>query len=263
MRRFQILLIWIGIMGYMIFVLGFVSARYNDQVCDRINVRILDSLTNRFVTEGDITDILLEKRSGILGYPLNGINTLELGKILNEESFIKHADVYKTVNGALNVDIVQRQPILRIINRQGKSYYLDKDGVILPVSGKFTSRVLVANGFITEPFVHENIKSILDEDVPGSKRDAVIYDLFKLAKFISGSELWNAQIAQIYVNNKYELELIPRVGAHVIYLGSAADYETKFRKLEALYLYGLNNTGWNNYEIINLKYDNQIVCTKR
>jgi cell division protein FtsQ len=257
------LLIWIGIIVYMIFVPGFVSSRYNDQICEQINVNILDSLTNRFVTEEDITDLLLEKKSGILGYSLKGINTLELGKILNEESFIKHANVYKTVNGALNVDIVQREPILRIINRQGKSYYLDNAGVILPVSGKFTSRVLVANGFISEPFVHENGKAILDEEIPGNRRDAVIFDVFNLAAFISRSELWNAQIAQIYVNNKYELELIPRVGAHVIYLGSAVDYETKFKKLEALYLYGLNNTGWNNYEIINLKYDNQIVCTKR
>jgi cell division protein FtsQ len=263
MRKFQIMLIWTGIIAYMIFVLGFVSARYNDRICEQINVKIIDSLTNRFVTAGDITDILLEKKPGILGYPLKGINTLELGKILNEESFIKHADIYKTVNGALNVDIVQRKPILRIINRQGKSYYLDKDGVILPVSGKFTSRVLVANGFISEPFVYENTKSIFDADVPAGKRDAVIYDLFKLAAFISGSDLWNAQIAQIYVNSKFELELIPRVGAHVIYMGSAVDYETKFRKLEALYLYGLSNTGWNNYDIINLKYDNQVVCTKR
>ncbi|MGF1585130.1 MAG: cell division protein FtsQ/DivIB [Bacteroidales bacterium] len=263
MRKFQKMLIWIGIISYMIFVMGFVSARYNDRICERINVKVIDSLTNRFVSAEEITDILLENGSGILGYPLKGINTLELGKTLNEESFIKHADIYKTVDGALNVDIIQRKPILRIINRQGKSYYLDKEGVILPVSGKFTSRVLVANGFISEPFVHENNKSVLDMEVPDNKRDAVIFDLFKLAAFISGSELWNAQIAQIYVNNKYELELIPRVGAHIIYLGSAGDYETKFRKLEALYLYGLSNTGWNNYDIINLKYDNQIVCTKR
>jgi hypothetical protein len=64
-------------------------------------------------------------------------------------------------------------------------------------------------------------KQYLTKKFPGNKRDAVIFDVFNLAAFISGSELWNAQIAQIYVNNKYELELIPRVGAHVIYLGSA------------------------------------------
>lgn len=263
MRKFQLILMWIGFIAYLIFVLGFVSGRYDEKVCERINVSIIDSLSNRFITSDDILEILLENKSGILGYPLSTINTLELGNLLEKESFIKKANVYKTIDGTLNVDITQRKPIVRIINRQGNSYYLDKDGVILPASEKFTSRVLIANGFISEPFVVESTRSVFDADVNTGDRDAVIYGLFEIASFISDSRLWSAQIAQIYVNSKYELEMIPRVGAHVIYLGNVSDYETKFRKLEALYLYGLNNSGWNNYEIINLKYDNQVVCTKR
>ena len=263
MRKVRIMLLWLGIIAYMIFVLGFVSGKMNERVCERISVNIIDSLTNRFVTQEDILDILLESESKILGYPLSTINTRNLEKLIVDEPFIKSAGLYKTVNGALNVDIQQRRPILRVINRQGKSYYLDQEGFILPVSEKFTSRVLVANGYISEPFIEESTRSIFDTEVPGNRRNSVIYDLYKLASFISGSDLWSAQIAQIYVNGKYEYEMIPRVGAHVIYLGDARDYEAKFRKLEALYLYGLNNKGWNNYEIINLKYENQIVCTKR
>ena len=263
MRKMRIMLLWLGIIAYMIFVLGFVSGKMNEQICERISVNIIDSLTNRFVAQEDILNILLESESRILGYPLSTINTRNLEKLIADEPFIKSAGLYKTVNGALNVDIQQRRPILRVINRQGKSYYLDQEGFILPVSEKFTSRVLVANGYISEPFIEESTISIFDIEVPGNRRNSVIYDLYKLASFISGSDLWSAQIAQIYVNGKYEYEMIPRVGAHVIYLGDARDYEAKFRKLEALYLYGLNNKGWNNYEIINLKYENQIVCTKR
>lgn len=263
MRKMRIMLLWLGIIAYMIFVLGFVSGKMNEQVCERISVNIIDSLTNRFVAQEDILNILLESESRILGYPLSTINTRNLEKLIADEPFIKSAGLYKTVNGALNVDIQQRRPILRVINRQGKSYYLDQEGFILPVSEKFTSRVLVANGYISEPFIEESTRSIFDIEVPGNRRNSVIYELYKLASFISGSDLWSAQIAQIYVNGKYEYEMIPRVGAHVIYLGDARDYEAKFRKLEALYLYGLNNKGWNNYEIINLKYENQIVCTKR
>jgi cell division protein FtsQ len=240
MRKFQILLIWIGIIAYMVFVTGFVSGKFNEQVCGKISVRIMDSLTSRFITPGDITGILLENESRILGYPLRTINTLELRTLINKESFIKNADVYKTVNGVLNVDVVQRRPILRIINRQGNSYYLDNEGVMLPASGKFTSRVLVANGYISEPFIPGGTRSVFDLDLPADSRDAVVTGLFELASFIAASELWNAQIAQIYVNSKYEFEMIPRVGAHVIYLGDASNIEVKFRKLEALYYYGLN-----------------------
>ncbi len=263
MRLLKLLLIWVGITAYLIFALSFVSDRLGTQVCGKVRVHIKDSLNNNFISKEDATDILLEKDRKILGYPLSKINTLELEKILVGESFIKEADVYKTVNGELRVDILQRKPILRIINRHGKSYYLDREGVILPVSQKYTSRVLVANGNITEPFIEESTRSIFDLDVPEGMRNSVIYNLHSLASFISDSELWRAQIAQIYVNSKYEYELIPRVGAHIIYLGDAQDYEIKFHKLEAFYLYGLNNKGWNSYDRINLKYENQIVCTKR
>ncbi len=263
MRKLKIILLWLGIITYLIFVLGFVSGKINEQVCAKISVKIIDSLTNRFVGPEDVLDIILTNESRLLGYPLSEINTHNLERLIANEPFIKSASLYKTVNGILNVDIKQRRPILRVINKQGKSYYIDEEGFILPVSENFTSRVLVANGYISEPFVEESTRSIFDAEVPANRRNSVISELYELASFISGSDLWSAQIAQIYVNDQYEYEMIPRVGAHVIYLGDATNYETKFRKLEALYMYGLNNTGWNNYEIINLKYENQIVCTKR
>lgn len=263
MRILKFLFVWLGIIVYLVFALGFISGKLNTQVCEKVEVHIKDSLDNNFIAAEDVMDILLEKDNKILGYPLSKINTLELENNLVDESFIKSADLYKTVNGVLNVDILQRKPILRIINRHGKSYYLDNEGAILPVSEKYTSRVLVANGNISEPFVEESTRSIFDVDVPEGIRNSVIYDLHSLASFISGSDLWSSQIAQIYVDSNYEYEIIPRVGAHIIYLGDAQNYETKFQKLEAFYLYGLNNKGWNNYDRINLKYENQIVCTKR
>ncbi len=263
MKRLWIIVFWIGVFTYLIVVSGFISSRQNTRICERINVAITDSLYNRFVSQDDIMDMLLETHFDLLGYPMGAINTRELEHMLRSEPFIKRAEIYKTVNGALNTDIEQRRPILRVINRQGESYYIDNEGVMLPLSDKFTSRTLVANGHISEPFIAGSARSVFEAGEQSARRDRVILDLYELALFISGSELWSAQIAQIYVNNKYEFELIPRVGAHVIILGDASDYEKKFRKLEALYFYGLNNKGWNNYEIINLKYENQVVCTKR
>ncbi|MFW6222798.1 MAG: cell division protein FtsQ, partial [Bacteroidota bacterium] len=58
-------------------------------------------------------------------------------------------------------------------------------------------------------------------------------------------------------------EIIPRVGAHFIHFGSIDQYEWKFKKLKYLYKKGFSKEGWNKYEQINLKYKNQIICTKR
>jgi cell division protein FtsQ len=263
MRKLKILIIWLAISAYLVFALGFVSGKYDQMVYTGIRVNIIDSLTNRFVTEVDVTDLLLEGSDRLLGYPQHAINTRRLEERLAQEPFIGNARVYRTANGMLHADILQRKPVLRVINRAGQSYYIDSEGVILPVSDKFTSRVPVANGYISEPFKVEGNISLSEKDIPESRRDRVIFDLFRLASFVGNSDLWSAQITQIYVNSKYEFELIPRVGAHVIYFGDAGDAGTKFRKLEALYRYGLGDSGWNKYEVINLKFENQVVCTKR
>jgi cell division protein FtsQ len=47
-----------------------------------------------------------------------------------------------------------------------------------------------------------------------------------------------------------------------VVFGSIENYEEKFRNLEAFYKKGLPVSGWNLYKEINLKYKNQIVCTK-
>ena len=88
-------------------------------------------------------------------------------------------------------------------------------------------------------------------------------DIYKMALFIEEDPFWKAQVEQIWVDKDGEYKLTPRVGSHAIILGDADDLEGKFRKLYALYTHALNNLGWNRYTQINLKYKNQIVCTRR
>jgi cell division protein FtsQ len=80
--------------------------------------------------------------------------------------------------------------------------------------------------------------------------------------YITHDKFLKAQIAQIYVNEQNEFELVPRIGNHIILLGTAEDLDDKFRRLVAFYRYGLNKIGWNKYNVINIKYKNQVVCSK-
>ena len=79
---------------------------------------------------------------------------------------------------------------------------------------------------------------------------------------MEADEFWKAQIIQVKVLENGELELIPRVGNHTILLGTTDELELKFKKLKIFYEKGLSKTGWNEYSQINLKFDNQVVCTK-
>ncbi|NJM14093.1 MAG: hypothetical protein HC896_00705 [Bacteroidales bacterium] len=91
----------------------------------------------------------------------------------------------------------------------------------------------------------------------------MLEDLYNIALFLSASKFWKAQVTQVYLNQNLEYEIIPRVGSHQIILGGADDLQYKFRKLEALYLKAFKVVGWNEYETINLKFGNQVICTKR
>jgi cell division protein FtsQ len=171
--------------------------------------------------------------------------------------------VYEENNGNLQVDVIQREPILRIINRKYESFYIDGSGTLLPVNPEFSARVLVANGFIDDSYYKNpnyriNILSVSDSIYS----DSLMTSLYKLAMFISHDPFLRSQVDQVYVNEEREFELIPLVGDHVIVLGDANDLEEKFGKLMAFYRLGLNTIGWNKYRIINIKYKNQVVCSK-
>ena len=87
--------------------------------------------------------------------------------------------------------------------------------------------------------------------------------LCNFVNYLQSDELWRNQITQIYVNAANELELVPRVGNHIILLGGLDDYENKMNKLEAMYSKGFEITDWNAYSLINLKFKDQVICKKR
>jgi len=88
-------------------------------------------------------------------------------------------------------------------------------------------------------------------------------ELFELAHYINGDRFWKAQIQQIFVNEDGEFELIPLVGAHVIVFGAFDKPDVKFSNLETFYRNGLSVKGWNTYDVINLKYEGQVIATKK
>jgi cell division protein FtsQ len=263
MKKWLRLILWVGLIAYLVVALGFVADRRMDAVCEKLHIVIRDSSVNQFITKEEILDLVLENQKELLGQKFYKINKGEIEDLVSNHSFVKNSEIYSTIDGRLNIELEQRKPILRIVNGKRESYYIDNEAVIFPLSKNYSSRVLLANGYIFEPFDWFKNRKLKPDELTLNRRSRVIYDLYTLSEYIYNNELWRAQFAQIYVNSKYEFELIPRVGAHVIYFGDISDYQEKFRKLEAMYVHGFSNTGWNQYEIINLKFKNQVVCSKR
>jgi cell division protein FtsQ len=95
------------------------------------------------------------------------------------------------------------------------------------------------------------------------RREFATKELYELALYLQDHPLWREQVEQINVTPSQEIELVPRVGEHIIFMGKPGGYDQKFARLEKFYKKALNEIGWNKYARISLEFDNQIICTKK
>ena len=250
----------------MLVLMGFAGKQNSQVVCKGVKVNIEDENIKGFIDRNDVMEIIRQKTNKVLGKRMGDININVLEKIMDSNPYVFKAEVYSTIDGWLHVDVKQRTPLLRIINSKDESFYIDEQGKFMPLSEKFAEPVMVASGAIFDNYVQKQVHD--SAFYAAQKKDTVlslrtIDQVYNLAKRISADTLWDSMFEQIYVNNNQEIELVSRLGDHVILLGDISDIEDKLQRLRAVYAQGLSATGWEQYDLINLKFKGQVVCRKK
>ena len=227
-----------------------------EKVCTKVSINIADESTNGFINTKEIKKRLEKYQLYPLEKPIRYVDARKIEETLKRSPFVKTAECFKTENGHVNICVTQRMPTIRIKAWNGDDYYIDDKNCIMPNS-HYTSDMIIATGMIPRWFATKYISC--------------------LSRTLMGNELWKNQIEQINVLPDHGIELIPRVGDHIIYIGHLpeaknksergqmiADFvNKKMKRLENFYKYGLAQVGWNKYSYINLEFDNQIICKKR
>ena len=224
-------------------------------ICKRVDISILDSSVNQFVSIEEIGELIREQGITAGESKIKHINLHQLEQILNNRTAVKVSQINYNGAGVMMVRVEQRRPVLRIETVNG-GFYIDDSGYIFPLVKSFTSFVPVVTGHIPLS-VAPGYRGRLKENKEWS--DQMVF----LGNFIDQHELFDAQIEQIDVYEKGNLYIIPRVGQHLIVFGKPDNVEAKFKKLMAFYEHIVPNAGWDKYSLISLQYENQIVCTKR
>ena len=256
--------LWTLLAVAFIITVGFTDTRRHEMLCSGLNISINDTTGNYFIDRNDILRTVEDKFGKLRGKLLRNINTALLESIINSNAFVARAEVFSTADGKLSIEVKQRNPVMRVINGSNESFYVDDEGAFMPLSEKYSADVTVANGFIPNTFAQKKIRTFTrEESADTSAHLSLLEELFVLNQFIGTHEFWNAQIEQMYVNDEGDIELVPRVGNHIIVFGDTQNMTEKFDKLFHFYTEGLNHTGWNQYKIINLKFKDQVVCTKK
>lgn len=232
------------------FLMSFIEVKSSEYACNDLHVIIPGEQS--FIVREDIDKVLKDTQGELVGKTLSAIPIHEIEEDLRAIPFVEKAIVNKDINGKVSINIKQREAVLRVINQIGNDFYLDRNGLKMPLSAHYAPHVLVANGWISE-----NYGKSLD-----SIKTAPLKDLFKLAKYIQQDTLWNSQIEQLYVNSQGAIEMVPRVGNQKITIGNAELLDEKFDKLLVFYKKVIPSVGWDAYRSVDLSFAGQLVCER-
>ena len=242
-KKTAIILTDIALAAYLILAItAFNNPDETNNVCNEVNISIKDGVVKGFLNANEIKQQLQHAKLYPLGDLMSQVNTRKIEETLRQNSFVENAECYKTQSGHIHINLIQRQPIVRVKADNGDDYYVDEHGNIMPDT-HYVTDLVVATGAIQRKYAQKQ--------------------LMRIGNFLLQNPLWRSQIEQINVLPDGSVEMTPRVGDHLIYLGQPVNMKHKLERLEKFYKYGLSQAGWNKYSYISLEFDNQIICKKR
>tara|TARA_R110001592_G_scaffold307299_2_gene580714 strand:- start:236756 stop:237526 length:771 start_codon:yes stop_codon:yes gene_type:complete len=255
LAKVKIIAHWVLGFVAIIWLSAYTSSKVDDFICKHIEVKFVGKTEGQYLLSSkDVLNTIYDNEFIIVGKQIGEIDYDSIENCLEKLSHVKNATVYSDYNGQLVVKILEPQPLLRFLPSDGySSFIMDEEGGILPVSKNYSPSIPVITG---------NVGDLAKKNL-GEKRAEFKADLFEYGLYLKEHPFWAAQIQQTNVDEKSDLQLVPRVGYHNIELGKIRDFKKKFSKLKIFYTEGLRYTGWNKYSVIDLRYEDQIVCTKR
>jgi len=231
-------------------IIAFTERRQGSASIKDITIKMKNAHENHFLDEDDIVSLMELKKDNLKGASMDRVNMKEVEKKIRRDPFVKDAQLYSDLKGNLVVSAELRRPIARIVRNDGPDGYISEDGMIMPVSDQFTSRVILVSGSYVKQILGQNNLSTTESGL----------QLMELINTIRRDEFWNAQIAQLDIDSKMRITIYPQVGDERIEFGKPENVETKLKKLMIFYKEILPRMGWNKYDRVNLEYEGQIVA---
>ena len=222
--------------------------------CTGLEVAILDSMQNSFVSKADVRGYLDKEYGNYVGEVIDSIDLTRIEDIIDGRSAVLKSQAYVTRNGVLHVDVTQRKPVVRF-QKSDEGFYADADGYIFPLQRTYASHVQIIDGHIPLA-ANSGYKGAIEDP----KEKEWFRNMMNVVNYIEKSRTWRDKIVQISVDAKKDLILIPREGNEMFLFGQPTDIEDKFRKMEKYYTHIIPAKGEGHYRTVDLKYKGQIVC---
>lgn len=228
----------IVLLGITVFLFAFASTRNASRLITKPNVAFVGE-NNLFITNQTVSKLLIQNYGDVKNVAKETLVLSELENTLKSNPMIKTAQVYVAVNGTLNAEIEQKSPLARVSTNA--SYYIDNDGLFMPLSNNYSARVPLVTGYVEK----NNLKQV-----------------HKLALKIKNDDFLRKHVFEIYQDANRKLYLKLRKCDFLVKLGNVRFLDKKINNLKAFYKKNLKDKTLNNYSKVNLQFENQVICTK-
>ena len=223
----------------VIFLFSFTTKRNEERKLRKSVVFFLNN-SSLFVEEAMVNKLLIENKSQAQSIRKVGVDLSKIEKSINSNPMIERSEVFVSIDGVLKAVVKQKTPIGRIF-KGNTSYYIDYKGGIMPLSENFTARVPLVLGEISQK----------NEE-----------DLSKLLRFVYDDEFLKKNIIGVQIMRNGALKMQNRNFDYEIEFGNTQDFEQKFNNYKAFYQKAVLDSSLYNYKKIDLRFSQQVVCTK-
>ena len=187
-----------------------------------------------------VNKLLIENKRDASSIQKDKLDLNKLEKSINSNPMIEKSEVFVTIDGVLKAVVKQKTPIARVFNDEG-SFYIDYQGNIMPLSDEFTARVPIISGEI-------------------SKENKGDFD--KLLRFVYKDDFLKKNIIGIQILPDGSLKMMNRNFDYEIEFGKIVNVKRKFSNYKAFFQKAVLDSSLQNYKKINLRFIQQVVCTK-
>jgi cell division protein FtsQ len=241
---------WLIVIAGITVLLVAANRKHDDKICRDVVVNIQGTGDKYYVEADDIIRLLEKSNRGKLVHePISSISPDELEKLIEKDKWIKDAELYFDREDVLHVLVEEREPIARVMDLNGGSFYIDSSAHRMPLLEEVSARVPVFTGFTAA-------KKLRKSD------SAMLQQIKSIAVYIYYNSFWNAQTGQVDIRDE-KFEITPLIGYHVIRLGNADDIEGKLYRALLFYKKILAKTGFNKYSAVDVQFSGQVIGVHR
>lgn len=247
------------IVSYFALAYWYYQTRSTAVRCQTLSVVICDSAECAYITPQKVARWIAPATGTLIGMPMSELDISMLEHRLRSQPYTARVNVHSTMDGVIKVELWQRKPILRFKSDgvDGYDFYLDSTLRVLPLVDGYSPEVPIISSETSLGF-GKNFTGKIDEEK--FKKDAqILKKLINFVQITSKDDFLRTLIVQAYLDQRGELELIPRLSNQLIKFGELEAIEDKLLKLKKFYQQSFGQQWWESANIINLKYRDQVV----